>query len=491
MAEDVTKDLQSRTLQSFGSMASYHTYLTPKYQNGRGLTYPGAYLQGGLVEGLGASAQRLILRAMNLWQKETCIKFVKRKTEKDYLYFYRGGGCCSHVGRQRGKQHLSLGAGCLRYGIIVHELGHAIGFWHEQNRPDRGNYIDILYNNVEYGKSINFDLVDEKNVQTFDQDYDYKSIMHYGSRFFNKNGGETIRPKGFYRINPNVIGSRYYSYSGNILSKMDVLKANIMYKCNKTQGCGGILFGRTGHFASEGYPQSYRKKEKDCTWIVNGGKSRKTSIIKQTLTLQFKDFNVGERNPVTGDCDGDYIEIREGKGFLSPFLRQICGSNKPEPITTLSESLYVKLHAANGKANSPRRFDAFFKTDECSQTLIGLNGVIQSPKLPFSYKPNTDCLWKIELSRGYHIVIRFEYFQLRHSEDNQRCMDYVDVLSGRENMLIGRYCGSNNPGTIKIDSNKAVIKFHASDRNAYATRAGFRASYTAQGKISGNSGNFP
>ncbi len=62
-----------------------------------------------------------------------------------------------------------MGTGCLRYGIIVHELGHAIGFWHEQNRPDRGNYIDILYNNVEYGKSINFDLVDEGEVQTFDQ----------------------------------------------------------------------------------------------------------------------------------------------------------------------------------------------------------------------------------------------------------------------------------------------------------------------------------
>ena len=77
--------------------------------------------------------------------------------------------CCSYVGRRGGKQNLSLGIGCIRHGIIVHELGHTIGFWHEQNRPDRGSFIDILYNNVESGKQINFDLVDEAEVETLDQ----------------------------------------------------------------------------------------------------------------------------------------------------------------------------------------------------------------------------------------------------------------------------------------------------------------------------------
>lgn len=60
--------------------------------------------------------------------------------------------------------------------------------------------------------------------------------MHYGSKFFNKNGGDTIRPKAFYRIDPNLIGSRYYSYSGDVLSKIDILKANIMYKCTRLEG---------------------------------------------------------------------------------------------------------------------------------------------------------------------------------------------------------------------------------------------------------------
>lgn len=60
--------------------------------------------------------------------------------------------CCSYVGRRGGgPQAISIGKNCDKFGIVVHELGHVIGFWHEHTRPDRDEHVSIVRDNIQQG----------------------------------------------------------------------------------------------------------------------------------------------------------------------------------------------------------------------------------------------------------------------------------------------------------------------------------------------------
>jgi hypothetical protein len=76
-------------------------------------------------------------------------------------------------------------------GSTIHEIGHAVGLFHEQTRHDRDNYVKILFENVEPEDRFNF----EKHslvVGTDTGPYDFNSIMHYGPKAFSANGKDTI-----------------------------------------------------------------------------------------------------------------------------------------------------------------------------------------------------------------------------------------------------------------------------------------------------------
>lgn len=80
--------------------------------------------------------------------------------------------CSSSVGRVGGAQAVSLGPGCLYVGIVMHELMHAAGFWHEQSRADRDNYITINMANIQNGMEFNFQKYSWSTIQSLGVDYD-------------------------------------------------------------------------------------------------------------------------------------------------------------------------------------------------------------------------------------------------------------------------------------------------------------------------------
>ncbi|XP_075948945.1 high choriolytic enzyme 1-like [Anarhichas minor] len=160
-------------------------------------------------------------RAMKAYHSSTCLRFVPRRNENDYISVENKAGCFSSLGRTGGRQVLSLNRqGCIYYGIIQHEINHALGFQHEQTRSDRDNYVRINWENINPQMAYNFHKQDTNNLNS---PYDYSSIMHYGKTAFSiQHGKDSITPIP----NPNAqIGQR------KEMSHWDVKRINLLYKC--------------------------------------------------------------------------------------------------------------------------------------------------------------------------------------------------------------------------------------------------------------------
>lgn len=173
---------------------------------------------------LGEAQKTIIKSGLAEIASKTCIRFVDRTTEEDYVEITNeASGCWSYVGCVRGAQQLNLqsSVGCVTKGVTMHEMLHSLGFFHSHSDSSRDSYVKINYDNIISGKEYNFAMYTNNYVTAFGQDYDYKSIMHYGAYAFTKNGLKTIEvTKG-----SQTIGQR------SALSDLDIKKVNIMYDC--------------------------------------------------------------------------------------------------------------------------------------------------------------------------------------------------------------------------------------------------------------------
>lgn len=128
------------------------------------------------------------------WTQNTSMRFVARTganagSYPNYVRFRTATGCWSQVGMRGGRQDIGLANGC-GTGSTIHEIGHAFGLWHEQSREDRDRFVKINWQNIDAGKEHNFNqhIADGDDIGA----YDYRSIMHYPTWAFSKNGQPTI-----------------------------------------------------------------------------------------------------------------------------------------------------------------------------------------------------------------------------------------------------------------------------------------------------------
>ncbi|KAM6346195.1 tolloid-like protein 1 isoform 1-T1 [Podargus strigoides] len=408
------------------------------------------YVIGGNFTG---TQRAMFKQAMRHWEKYTCVTFIERSDEESYIVFtYRPCGCCSYVGRRgNGPQAISIGKNCDKFGIVVHELGHVIGFWHEHTRPDRDDHVTIIRENIQPGQEYNFLKMEPGEVNSLGEPYDFDSIMHYARNTFSRGMFlDTILPsRDDNGIRP-AIGQR------TRLSKGDIAQARKLYRC---PACGETLQESTGNFSSPGFPNGYPSYT-HCIWRISVTPGEKIVLNFTTMDLYKSSL-----------CWYDYIEVRDGYWRKSPLLGRFCGDKLPEVLASSDSRMWIEFRSSSNWVG--KGFAAIYEAI-CGGEIHKNEGQIQSPNYPDDYRPMKECVWKITVSENYNVGLTFQAFEI---ERHDNCAyDYLEIRDGmNENSpLIGHFCGYDKPEDIRSTSNTLWMKFVS---DGTVNKAGFAANF--------------
>ncbi len=182
----------------------------------------------------------------------------------------------------------------------MHELRHNLGQFHEQSRPDRDQYVDVHWDEIEADKRHNFyktyatgadpipsncntvcsetvytaedcDACARSEATTFDLAYDPFSVMHYGRTFFAKAGGTGITL--------TLKTDAEQPLGGNFQTELDIQKLNAAYSC-PAQTCGGLSMEMKGTIVVDADEMTL-----NCQWII-------TAPPGYLIVMEFNSFSV-------------------------------------------------------------------------------------------------------------------------------------------------------------------------------------------------------
>lgn len=367
--------------------------------------------------------QEEIVRGIRHWEENTCITFTNfTKSLVKSLKFINNLGCYSYVGNKQGgrEQIISIGKDCARKGIVAHEIGHALGFWHEHARADRDEHLAVINENIKPGQHFNFKKISWAKINNMAVPYDLGSVMHYSGMQFSK--GSEITLKTHNPVLQNTIGQR------EELSFFDVKLANKAYcsdiceadqlggeclhhgyqdpkncsRCRCPEGLGGDFCESVapssnncgGHIelnssslytiSSPGYPNFYERGLR-CYWLIK-------SPSGTAISIQFKKPFMHSRFCNTSrpylTCE-DFVEIRFTDSLGITGGRFCCNgtvqsSTMSTPIVSHSSHALILFKTyASGHIG----FSMEFTIDSCG----GCHNNVTDGQVPCKKKETKEC----------------------------------------------------------------------------------------------------
>ncbi|MCF2502021.1 M12 family metallopeptidase [Dyadobacter sp. CY107] len=301
------------------------------------------------------SNEAVIKKAMEEWETKTPIRFVPRTSQSaDWIYFVNtpiASVSASFFGRQGGIQQIWLTLDADE-ATVIHEIGHAVGLYHEHTRRDRDNYITINWNNIK-----DEDLVKEQFNkwpigEGFDYSlFDYQSVMMYPTKAHSRNGLPTIERKD---------GKSYAP--GNVLSDGDVKTVVSMYS-NLYFVMGDKLYAvneKDGRKASlgEGWTGAGKTLAQDdhYVWGIQGGKLWKANRFNGAYEPVGNDDWTGATGLTGLDAQGNFYAVYQKRLYKvnKNGQRAILGSRTWNGVKALyyhNNALYIAWGLLLNKVN--------------------------------------------------------------------------------------------------------------------------------------------